>query len=77
MGQLELIINVVEQIVGKSGGISENSDLIEEIGLDSVQLMMLMGRIEESFELSFTDQDFEIEHFRTPASILNLVERIS
>jgi len=49
--------------------ISDDTLLMEELGVDSVSVFEIVVGLEEVYGISFEDDAFEIETFRTPASI--------
>ena len=53
--------------------IGDNDDLIDDVGLDSVQILEIVVGLEDVFGVSFEDSDFDIENFRTVSSISDQV----
>jgi len=43
------------------------------IGLDSVEVLALVGAIEEAFELTIDDEALEAEHFQTIGTVVTFV----
>jgi acyl carrier protein len=54
---------------------SAETDLIETGLLDSLALVELLAQLEESFDVSISTDDMEIENFRSIASIAMFVMR--
>ncbi len=44
------------------------------IGLDSVEALQLVARMEEAFDLTIADEDLEASHFRTVGSFARFIE---
>lgn len=58
--------------------IADDADLMEEVGLDSIQILEVVVGLEETFGVSFEDADFDIENFRSVRAIADFVrERTS
>ena len=55
--------------------IADETDIMEELGVDSVSVFEIVVGLEESFGISFEDDEFKIETFRTPKSIADFVRR--
>jgi acyl carrier protein len=49
--------------------ISDGADLMDEVGLDSIQILEVVVGLEETFGVSFEDADFDIENFRNVRAI--------
>lgn len=54
--------------------IKENSDIMEDLGADSLDVMDIMTELEEAFEIEVEDE--EIENLRTPLKIKEYIEKI-
>ena len=54
---------------------SAETDLIEAGLLDSLALVELLAQLEESFDVSISTDDMEIENFRSITSIAMFVEQ--
>ena len=55
--------------------IADETEIMEELGVDSVSVFEIVVGLEESFGISFGDDEFKIETFRTPKSIADYVRR--
>jgi acyl carrier protein len=53
--------------------IGDEDDLIDDVGLDSVQILEIVVGLEDVFGVSFEDADFDIENFRTVEAISDQV----
>ena len=59
----------------KPEGISDDTLLMETLGVDSVSVFEIVVGLEEVYGISFEDDEFKIETFRTPKSIADYVRR--
>ena len=57
----ELFENVFENEIDVKG-ISEETRLIEDLGMNSIGLLYMAMAVEEEFSVSFTNEDFAILH---------------
>ena len=55
--------------------ITENSDLKLDLGLDSLSLVTLIVRMEETFEIMFDDSDLDPSKITTVGALVKLVEK--
>jgi acyl carrier protein len=53
--------------------IGDLDDLVEAVGLDSVQVLEVVVGLEETFGITFEDADFDIANFRNVGSIARYV----
>ncbi len=53
--------------------IGDGDDLMETVGLDSVQILEVVVGLEESFGITFEDTDFDLENFRNVGAIARYV----
>lgn len=54
--------------------IDSESQLVSELGLDSIQIIGLIGGLEEEFDIVLEDDDLDFELFSTISSLAKLVE---
>lgn len=54
--------------------ISNDSQLVAELGLDSIQIIGLIGGLEEEFDMVLEDDDLDFELFSTVNNLAKLVE---
>ncbi len=59
----------------KPEDISDETLLMEQLGIDSVSVFEIVVGLEETFGISFEDEEFKIEYYRTPNSIADQVRR--
>ena len=55
--------------------IDDDDPLMETLGVDSIQILEIVVGLEETYGLSFQDDEFNIEVFRTVKSIADFVRR--
>lgn len=55
--------------------ISDDALLMEELGVDSVSVFEIVVGLEEVYGITFEDDEFQIETFRTPKSIADYVRK--
>jgi acyl carrier protein len=68
--EIKLILEKVKGVPGLSGKISDSADIIEDVGLDSLQMMEFMLEVESQLDLEI---DFEKLDF----SYLKSIEKFS
>jgi len=70
---------IVERLFLKiePSGIGDEDSLTDDHGVDSVQLLEIVVGLEEEFGISFEDEDFDIEIFKTVKSIAECVREKS
>lgn len=54
--------------------IKEDTNLIDELGFTSIDIMNLILELEQSFKVTFKDQDLDLDHFITPAAVMNTLQ---
>jgi len=54
--------------------IGNDSQLVAELGLDSIQIIGLIGGLEEEFDMVLEDDDLDFELFSTVNNLTKLVE---
>ena len=67
----ELFENVFENEIDVKG-ISEETRLIEDLGMNSIGLLYMAMAVEEEFSVSFTNEDFAILH--TVGDVIRKIE---
>jgi len=55
--------------------IGDADNLMEVHNVDSVNLFEIVVALEDDYDISFEDEDFDVETFSTVGSIADLVER--
>ena len=53
--------------------IDDDAPLMEKLGVDSVQVLEIVVGLEEVYGISFEDEEFDIDIFRTVKSIADFV----
>lgn len=57
----------------KPEDIGDDENLVEKFGIDSVRIFEVVVGLEETFGLSFADEDFDVDRFSTPKRIAGVV----
>jgi len=55
--------------------IADDTPIMETLGVDSVSVFEIVVGLEEVYGISFENEEFKIETFRTPRSIADYVRR--
>lgn len=53
------------------------SNLINDLGYDSLQLMQLVALIEEKFDMMFSENDFNVDTLSSIEGLLNVINKES
>ncbi len=72
-----MLLDKVKEVIAETMGISEDvidldSDLIDDLGADSIDAVELSIALEEAFDLDVTDE--AITQFKTVADIVQYIE---
>jgi len=59
----------------KPEDIGDDTLLMEDLGVDSVSVFEIVVGLEEVFGVTFEDDEFDIQNFRTPRSVADYVRR--
>ncbi|NOQ70380.1 MAG: hypothetical protein GQ574_00135 [Crocinitomix sp.] len=68
-------IAVVKKVEVKELDFGNDTDLIEEVGLTSIQIMNLIFYLESEFNIIFDDDDLDLENFQTINNIEKVVNK--
>lgn len=55
--------------------IADDTLLMEDLGVDSVSIFEIVVGLEETYGITFEDDEFNLENFRTPKSIADYLRR--
>ena len=55
--------------------IDDDTEIMQELGVDSVSVFEIVVGLEETYNISFEDDEFKLETFRTPKSIADYVRK--
>lgn len=74
----QVILSWLRESAAHSNGrdIGEDTELIEQGVLDSLQILNLVGFMEERFAVTLPVEEFVPENFRSAAAIAAMVERL-
>ena len=53
-----------------------DSALVDDLQFSSMDMMNLIIEMEKRFEITFGDEDLDLEHFETPRRILLTLDRV-
>ena len=69
----QTLIELIEADTGeKHGGLAEDANLREGLGLDSVDVVSIVSQVERRFHIRLSQQD--LEKLATVADLLNLLQ---
>jgi acyl carrier protein len=57
--------------------VSRDADLVEEYGLDSLQMISFLLGIEDSFDLELDYENLELDHLRSVAQFASYVRQLA
>ena len=70
----EKVLEVIGQIApDKSKKVLADSDLIDQLGFDSVNMLELITNLEEAFDITFEDDHLDLDNFKNVSAILALL----
>ena len=76
MSTEEVISNIIKELVpGQTTSICVNMNLIDDLGFDSINMLQLILELEERFNISLSDDDLDIDNFKSVKSITTLIEK--
>ncbi len=68
----EKVIEILaKQLQIDPSGINENTDVVEDLGADSLDIVEILMELEQTFSVSIPDE--EIIKFRTPKDIVTFI----
>lgn len=70
---IDILNKVLENDEHNSLSLTENTDIINEVGLDSLGMIDFMLKLEENFDIEFDFNHFDITYF---SSVKNLASYI-
>ncbi|QUQ68346.1 acyl carrier protein [Kutzneria sp. CA-103260] len=74
---------VLDVLVGVLAGrftaeqVNTNADLVEEYGLDSLQMISFLLGIEDTFDLELDYENLELDHLRSVAQFASYVRQLA
>lgn len=70
--KIEKIVEIIREL-NPYDDFDENTNLIEEGIIDSLRLVILMGELEEVFEIKIPESEIKPENFETLTAISELI----
>lgn len=55
--------------------IEDSMSIIDDIGLDSIQILQLIAALEREFEITFTSEDLDLLNFESVNTIAEVIEK--
>ena len=75
---IDVIKNILETILKiEITGLDNDSNLIDDYGLDSITLMYFIIQLEEVFEVILPDDFFTLEKLSSVGKIIAIIEELS
>ncbi|WP_195575618.1 acyl carrier protein [Paenibacillus sp. 1001270B_150601_E10] len=74
--QLAAIISEVKENEEWKDTLTLTTSLIDEVGLDSLQLIQLMLRVEEQFKIQMDFERFDYDHLQSVQAFLSFLESL-
>ena len=60
--KIKQILEEVKEAPGLGAHLSDKADILNDVGLDSLQLISFILRVEEEFDLEFDYDNFDYDH---------------
>lgn len=70
----ELIVDITTEEVDNNS-IDTNTDLINDLGFDSIEIIELIVEIENEFKIEIDDDDINMNILTTYSELLSMIER--
>ena len=70
---LEKIIEIIKKNVKNESEVSENTDLRQELDIDSFDALMIMNALDDEYSISIEEEDFK--KVNTPGEIVDLLKQ--
>ena len=71
--KLIAIIRDVKRSISKNTEISERTQLAEDLGFDSIEMVTMMVAIEEAFGFSFDDEELSFETINSFGTLFDII----
>ncbi|OKP84767.1 hypothetical protein A3842_07870 [Paenibacillus sp. P3E] len=73
------MLNLEEQLISiikefKKGNVTVD-DTLEELGFNSISIIQLVVKIEEKFQIEFSDEELDASNYDTVYSFLEYIEK--
>ncbi len=73
--KIKTILGEVKSAPGLSRALSDEADIINDVRLDSLQIISFILRVEEEFDIEFDFDAFEYDHLRSITAFCNFISR--
>lgn len=69
-----IVLNIIRHVTGLNDELNNDSPLLSAVAeFDSSAILALLTMLEDQFDLIFSDEELDAEHFASVASVYNLV----
>ncbi len=69
-----ILIRIIDEMVSYCvEDVGPDSNLIEDVGLNSIQMIQLVSKVEERFHIRFEDSHLTLDHFESVRAISELI----
>ena len=55
--------------------INEETDIFKDLGMDSIQVMMVITDLEDIYDMEFADEDMDMDYLLIVSNLVDSVER--
>lgn len=70
----ERINKLIQEIIGdRAIEISDDFDLVEDLGIDSIEMMELLVKIENIFDVCIPDEKMDTDELRTYENLVEII----
>ena len=72
-------IQELREVVGRVSGVDITDDdaALVDLGVKSIDMLVIIGNIQNEFEVEFDEEDLTRENFRSVRSIHSVIERMA
>lgn len=69
------IVEIITEIkdLSDASGITSDTDLIEDLSFDSIDIVLLVCNLEKSFDIVITDEELDIDMLKKVGNIVNII----
>ena len=67
-----IALEILEE--GNTIVIEDSMSIIDDIGLDSIQILQLIATLEREFEITFSGEDLDLNNFESINTIAEVIE---
>lgn len=71
----DILKSIFYELLGKNE--VNLNDNLKDIGLDSLQMIILVAKIETRFDINISDEYLDIENFKTVGNVLEMINTLT